>query len=265
MKLGVKIWSDNFDSFQAIQKLNSGKLVDYAEIYVIPGTFDANKLKDIRNVPVIFHAPHTSHGFNIVGRDKSFSNAVQTIKQFADYFGEKRVIVHPGVSFDIVSTPEQNISGYKILEDAGIKLIIENMPRIGIDGKSILFGSTPSELKLLLSAVKSDLCVDIGHAICAANYYKKDPLSFIDEFLGLNPFMFHFCDGDYASVTDVHKSLGEGNFPLTKILTKLTSRKDKKELIISLETPKKGDLRGLSEDLKNIARLRGILDPAKLK
>jgi len=52
---------------------------------------------------------------------------------------------------------------------------------------------------------------------------------------------------------------------LTKILTKLTSRKDKKELIISLETPKKGDLRGLSEDLKNIARLRGILDPAKLK
>ena len=96
-------------------------------------------------------------------------------------------------------------------------MIIENKPSIGLNGETCI-GSTPEEIDEIISATGVPFCLDIGHAICAANAHGVDPIEFLRDFLQRAPLMFHLTDGDWHSKRDSHLHFGEGNYPLDAIL-----------------------------------------------
>ncbi len=99
-------------------------------------------------------------------------------------------------------------------------------------------------------------CVDIGHAIYSANHYQENALDYILKFIYLGPFMFHLGDGDFSYLSDVHKHLTEGDFPLEKIIEMIPHGST-----ITIETPK-SDFVLLSEDLANLQKLKNLIRAA---
>ena len=67
----------------------------------------------------------------------------------------------------------------------------------------------------------------------------------INQFIGLNPNMYHLSDGDTNSQTDMHLNFGEGNFDLKDIISNIPN-----EAYLSIETNKrfKTDLDDFKED-----------------
>jgi deoxyribonuclease IV len=252
MKIGLKIWSTNTNSFNKLREFYEKKLIDYVELYIIPNSFDADRLKILKDVPVIFHAPDFINGFNIRIRNKVFYEVLKTIDEFSDFFQNKRIIIHPGYDRQENISKKETLISFKILKEKQYDIIIENLPKIGIGGNLYLYGSNKEEIKKIITEIDCKFCLDFGHAICAANYYKIEPIKFIKKLLELKPFMFHLSDGDLNSLEDKHLSFGDGDFPIKKLLDFV------KNEYISLETPKKEDLLNLSEDLKNIKIIKNI-------
>ena len=97
------------------------------------------------------------------------------------------------------------------------RCLIENKPAKGLNGEKCL-GSTPEEIRYVQNELQMGFCCDFGHAICTANFLKKEPLEFIGEFLVINPQMYHLTDGDYSGEYDSHLHYGKGTFPLQELL-----------------------------------------------
>jgi deoxyribonuclease IV len=252
MKLGLKIWSTNKESFSKLKEFYDSKLIDYVELYIIPNSFDENSLKSLKNIPIMFHAPDFINGFNIRVRNKVFFDVLETIDKFMDFFETKKIIVHPGYDVENTISAEETIKSFKILKEKGYDIILENLPKIGIGKEIFLFGSNKEELQEIIKEINCKFCLDFGHAICASNYYKENQIKFIEDLMNLKPYMFHLSDGDFNSQEDKHLSFGEGNFPIEQL------KKFIKTEFLSLETPKKEDLKNLSEDLKNINKLNNF-------
>jgi len=85
-------------------------------------------------------------------------------------------------------------------------------------------GSTFEEIKYILNELQIGFCLDFGHAICAANSLKREPIRLIKEFLLLNPRMYHLTDGDYTSDKDSHLHYSKGTFPLKELLKMLPDK-----------------------------------------
>ncbi len=253
MEIGLKIWSTNTLSFKKINEFYQKKLIDYVELYVVPESFDRSKLEILRGIPVIFHAPHSKHGFNLNFMDKAFDDALGTLLRFSDFFEEKRTIIHPSFDKKDPDTSDQTIHGLKIFRKNGFDIIPENMPSVDSDG-NLYYGSTYAEMKNIIAQLDCKFCLDIGHSICAANHQKLDPLLMIERMLSLKPYILHLSDGMFNSVVDRHLSYGEGDFPMGKIFEKIPSSG-----FLSMETPKKDDFANLNEDYKNIIRLKSYL------
>jgi endonuclease IV len=251
-KIGLKIWSINYSSFQTLLKLYRNKIIDYVELYVVPCSFDEYRLKPLKNIPLIFHAP-VSHNFNLSIKNKRFNEAVAELERFRDYFNEKRVIFHPGN----LTGDEKNDFKKTILNLIRLKKkftpILENVPRLGIDNKLIMLAAKPNEFKQILKETKVSFCLDFSHAFAASNYYKENPLNYIERLFALNPLMFHICDNIYTSRIDQHLHIGDGNLPLDKLLSLVPDT-----AMLCLETPKK-DFKWLKEDIENLNKLKNIL------
>nr|WP_281069431.1 TIM barrel protein [Methanococcus voltae] len=160
--------------------------------------------------------------------------------------GNKEMIVHPGYDSKEYITSEETIKSFSILKDNDYNIIIENMPKIGISKDTFLFGTTRQELQEVISEIDCKFCLDFGHAICSSNYHKINYMEFITDLMKLDPFMFHISDGYLNSLEDNHLSFTEGDFPIKELVNLVDNK------FITLETPKKNDFMGLSEDLKNI-------------
>ena len=76
-------------------------------------------------------------------------------------------------------------------------------------------------------------CLDIGHAICAANGHGQDPFTALAEYIKLKPDMYHLTDGDINGVLDRHDHIGEGSFDFKSIFSYLPEKS-----MITIETKK---------------------------
>ncbi|MFP4400483.1 MAG: sugar phosphate isomerase/epimerase family protein [Candidatus Woesearchaeota archaeon] len=257
MKFGTKIWSKNKESFPKILELYKKAILDFVEIYIVPGS-DPKEADILKNLPIIFHAPNFHHKFNVRKQDQVFKNSLKTIKRFSEYFNEKRIVVHPGIS-KTEEKLEDSIPGIKKIKEAGMDILIENMPKIGIDEKKTLYGSTREEIKSIMTEIDCNFCLDVGHAICSANFHKKDPIEFINEFIRLKPIEVHISDGDFDSIIDQHKSIEEGNYPFDEIIPFIKNIE-----YITIETDKKDDYINLEEDKKNLIKLKQLFSKYRL-
>ncbi|MGY5871401.1 MAG: GNAT family N-acetyltransferase [Candidatus Thorarchaeota archaeon] len=253
-RIGLKIFTSNQESFSKLREFYKKKIIDYVELYIVPGVVDTQSLDSLKGVPVVFHAPNINHGFNLRDRNQIFEDSLKTLRVISEYLNEKTVIFHPGLE-----RGEDDITHIKAtLKELGqdYDIVIENMPKKPVKGNRNLIASHFDEFADLVKETGIKFCIDIGHTIYSANYYQEDTLGYIQSFINLGPFMFHLGDGEYSNQSDVHKHLTEGDFPLAEIIAMIPPKST-----ITLETPK-SDFVLLSEDLVNIQRLKNLIRAA---
>jgi deoxyribonuclease-4 len=241
IKIGLKLWSTNKDLFDEANLLYEKSVIDYVELYIVPGSyndFDFNKLK----MPIIIHAPHYGHGFNIADKKNRDSNLIklkETIK-FADKLKSKHIIIHAGFN--------GNISVAKEFLDLAKdnRILIENMPMIALDGSECI-GYELEGIKHLIEK-KFGFCLDFAHAIKSSISLNKNYKEFINRFLKLNPKMFHVCGvGSLKDKKDKHLNLWKDKTDLIFIKKCIMWGKNK---MVTFEVPKEGS--SLENDIKNI-------------
>ena len=248
-KLGLKLWSVNTDSYynEAIRLYNKG-IFDYIELYVVPNSLSELSKWKRMDIPFIIHSPHSAHGFNLAMADKTKTNLeiYKQVRLFADELNAQYIIFHGGTDGKIEETVKQLSSFHEP------RVLIENKPYLPLPGNpnvKVCRGSTIDELKYILNGVGCGLCLDIGHAVCSANYQGKDPYAYIKELLCLKPKIFHLSDiSDIRAVYDSHYHLGTGCLDIARLKREIFTVNS----VISIETIKdnKDNLNDFEKDVQ---------------
>jgi endonuclease IV len=214
MQFGLKLGSTNSNYTEDILSFYEQECFQYIELFAVLESFDdtIGYWKQF-NIPMIIHAPHSFAGMNLSLKEERANNIkkLQESFQFADSLNAEYVIFHSGIDGNI----EETI--YQLRPFVDSRCLIENKPVKGLNNERCI-GSTLEEIKYILNEMHVGFCLDFGHAICAANSLKKEPLTLVNEFLSLNPNMYHLTDGDYTSKYDSHLHYGQGTFPIAELL-----------------------------------------------
>lgn len=218
-KIGLKLWSTNTDHYlREAKKLHAEGVFDYIELYYVPGSIDVVSQWKALDIPYIVHAPHSAHGVNLASAQSETLNLkiFSEVRKFADALEAEMIVAHGGV----LGSVDEIIRQLKIIEDS--RILIENKPYFPIDGSArLLAGSTPEEIKTIISTVGCGFCFDVGHAIASANAHGADWRVWIADFLSLCPAMFHLSDIQSDSLIDQHLHFGTGSLPLVEMVSKL--------------------------------------------
>ncbi len=243
VKFGLKLWSTNTNLIDdAVEMINEGYF-DYMELTYVLDTEIRPFLG--RNVDFIIHLPTDRHGVNI-GDTKDIKKNVKTIQkglEWVDKLEAKYAILHPGYG------ELKNVKSLleKIDDD---RILIENMPVMGLDGESMVGYSRP-ELSELKNG-KFGFCLDLNHAIKASISLNEDYKEYIKRLLKLNPQMFHVADGRLDFEKDEHLNIGEGEYEWD-FLMDVIKKSDCK--YVTLETPREN----LKGDFKNLKKVKDFL------
>src|SRR5574341_320934 len=111
-----------------------------------------------------------------------------------------------------------NLAKKELKEINDLRILIENKPYYALDDGLICNGATIEEVKFILGNTCAGLCLDIGHAFCAANAKNISTIEYLKQFLVLNPKMFHLTDGEKDGVFDKHYNFGKGNYNIKEII-----------------------------------------------
>ena len=239
-KIGLKLWSVNADAYLSeAERLYADGVFSYIELFVVPGTentLDAwRRLHDEKGVPFIIHNAHAAQGFNLADESAERKNVeiYRETRKFADDLGARYVIFHGGVDGSIKETARQ----LKALEEP--RALLENKPLAPIAnpfGVKECRGATVEEIGFVLNEVKCGCCLDIGHAVCAANSQSIEPYGYVAGLADMfKPVMFHLSDiSDTASPYDSHLHLGGGVLDIFRVCREIFPI----DACITLETPK---------------------------
>jgi sugar phosphate isomerase/epimerase len=215
MNLGLKLGSPDLPYKDAINDLWKKNVFQYIELLAVPNTYKTtiDFWKQFK-IPFTIHAPHFKHGMNASIKEKEIENRekIEEAFEFANALNAEHIIFHPGALGNLNETVRQ----FSPFADS--RFLIENKPFIASDNTPFL-GSKPEEIKFLMEKLGVGFCFDFGHAVCAANSLKREPMEFIGEFLELKPRVYHLTDGLYANEIDEHLHYGEGSFPLKGFLS----------------------------------------------
>lgn len=245
-RFGLKLWSNNENYVKEAVRLYGKGVYQYIEIYMLPGTEKKMvKMWKGLKIPYVVHAPHYQAGLNLAKKESEEINfkLMDETRRFADSLSAEDIIVHPGIAGDINETARQ------LKELNKPRLLVENKPYYAIFDGLVCNGTTPDEIGFVMEEAGIGCCLDIGHAFCAARGLKKEPMEFINGFLGLKPEIFHLSDGDYFSEYDRHDHVGKGNYDIKSIMKLIPIGKK-----VTVETVKdfKDSLADFEEDIKAI-------------
>jgi len=240
---GLKLWSINTDLIDQAIKLIDEKKFDYIELFVIPGTQINPFMID---VPYIIHIPHHKFGVNIGDASKKEYN-MQKIDEsitWANKLDAKYLILHAGDgsmehAADLLSEITDN------------RFLIENMPKMGLDGETMI-GYSPEQIEELIGDMNMGLCLDFGHAVKAAVSLGVDYKDYMKEFLKFEPKVFHISDGMLNIEKDEHLNIGEGEYDFEYFISCVRESR-----MITLETTRNNH-KSLYEDVKNMDGLKLI-------
>lgn len=248
IKHGLKIWStDKEELFKEAVDLFKKKEIDFAELYIVPNSFELGKsefLNYLKKVPTSLHAPHMEHNFDVfILNDLNIEIFKDQVIKTADFLDSKFIVVHAETG----DSKEVFLKNIKKIYDH--RILIENLSKVGIEGEEC-FAHTFEQLKFIKDS-GLNLCMDFSHAIRSAMGYNLDYKEFIKKIIfELNPSYFHICNGKMDTEEDEHKDLFDGDFDLKCIKKTLLKIAEKKEIYLVFETPK-GAV-GLENDVKNI-------------
>jgi len=209
MKFGLKLWSINTNLIDQAVHLIDEKIFDYIELMVIP---DSEITPFLMDVPYIIHIPHEKFGLNIgdpVVKEFTLQKIDESIA-WADQLNAKHLILHAGYG-----SMQHATDLLRELSDS--RLLIENMPKVGLDGEAMI-GYSPELIEELLGNSDMGLCLDFGHAVKAAVSIGVDYKEYVKGFMGLEPRVFHVSDGTLSGGRDERGMniwiLGEGSMIL---------------------------------------------------
>lgn len=246
IKYGIKLWAtNNKDWFEEAVDLCNKKQVDFVELYVVADSFELKELEILKKAPTIIHSPHFKHNFNIfdLGEEQITVFKNQVISA-ADFLKSKYIVLHAGVGDNLKIFKEN----FKKISDS--RIIIENMPKIGLNDK-ICFGYSLEQLEFIKDKCGLKICLDIAHAIKSAISQKIDHKEYLESLIKeLAPNYFHISDGKLDNEKDEHLNLGEGGFDLKWVKNNLMRLANKNDVDLVFETPKEGE--NLENDMKNI-------------
>jgi len=250
INIGLKLWSTNSNYIEEAKRLYSIAAYSYIELYVIPNSLINVSIWENLNIPFIIHASHFKDGVNLAKKECKTKNmlAAKEAIEFANILKAKYIIFHPGIAGNIKETAVQ------LNEINDKRILIENKPYFIEMNSSICNGATIDEIDYVLKNTSVGFCLDIGHAICAANAIKVDAMQYIKSFLKFNPKMFHLVDNKYDSIYDKHYHFGQGNYPIKELINLLP-----KESLITLETYKNSN-ENLDDFSADVLRINTIIN-----
>lgn len=247
IEFGLKLWSTNIGLIDQAIHLIDEKIFDYIELFEIPGTRISPFMID---VPYIIHIPHEKFGVNIGDVSKKEYN-LQKINEsisWADTLNAKYLILHAG--YDSMKHATDVLS-----EIADNRLLIENMPKVGLNDEPMI-GYSPAQIEELIGDTEFGLCLDLNHAAKAAVSLEADYREYVQDFSVFDPKMFHISDGMLDNEKDEHLNIGEGDYDFNYLLQCVMRGTSG---LVTVETPRmhKGSL---DEDIQNIQTLKGTMN-----
>ena len=246
IKFGLKLWSINNNLCGQAKKAVKQGPFDYIELTIVPET-NIDPFLGI-GVPFIVHAPTSRWGINIADHARARPNLkeIKNCIKWAKKLNASHIILHPG--YGNIQTAQNFLN--KINNE---RFLIENMTKIGLNNESMI-GFSPGQIERLIRN-KFGFCMDFNHAAKAAISLKKNYKKYIEDFLKLNPKIFHISDGTLKNEKDKHLNIGDGEYDFN-FLAKCIRMSHTK--YVTLETPRT-NLRSLKEDLENVAKLKSFL------
>lgn len=222
-RIGLKLWSVNTGAYlREAERLFAEGFFSYIELFVVPDTMVTlgawERLHVEKGVPFVIHNAHAATGFNLAERAAEARNReiyAQT-RAFADALDARHVIFHGGVDGSIEETARQ----LKSLEEP--RALLENKPAKPLPnnaGVTSCRGATIDEIDHVLVEAGCGFCLDVGHAVCAANTQGIEPYAYAEELNGrFSPAMFHLSDvADMSSQYDAHPHLGTGTLDIPRL------------------------------------------------
>ena len=258
-RLGLKLWSVNTGGYlHEAERLHAEGVFDFIELFVVPETLetldDWKRLHGETGMPFVVHNAHFAAGFNLADAAMAERNRCiysQTVA-FADALEAKCVIFHGGMDGTVEETARQ-LKGF-----AEPRAALENTPCVPLPndmGARSCRGATVEEIAHVLEETGCKFCLDVGHAVCAANSQGLEPYAYVAGLARrFAPVMFHLSDvADMRSPYDAHPHLGTGQLDIPRLCREVFPR----DARISIETVKDNsdDLRDFRED---VVRLRAI-------
>ena len=250
MKFGIKLWSINTDLIDQAVNLIDEKVFGYIELMVIP---DSEIKPFLMDVPYIIHIPHEKFGVNI-GDPAANEYSLQMINEsiaWADQLNAKYLILHAGHGSMQHATD-------LLREVSDSRLLIENMPKVGLGGEAMI-GYSPAQIEELIEDIDIGLCLDLNHAVKAAVSLGVDYKEYVQDFSVFDPKMFHISDGTLDYEKDEHLNIGEGDYDFDYLLHYVLGSASG---LVTVETPRRYH-GSLGEDLRNVLVLKDILSKTK--
>ena len=223
-RLGLKLWSVNTDAYlREAERLFAAGVFSYVELFVVPETLETlaawRRLHDSKGIPFAVHNAHAAKGFNLADPSAETRNReiyAQT-RAFADALEARHVIFHGGVD----GTAEETARQLKALEEP--RALLENKPAVPLPnnaGVRTCRGATAAEIGFILGEAGCGFCLDVGHAVCAANSQGLEPYAYVAELARrFAPAMFHLSDvADMSSQYDAHPHLGTGALDIPRLV-----------------------------------------------
>jgi len=247
MKFGLKLWSINIDLIDQAVRLIDEKVFDYIELMVIP---DSEIKPFLIDIPYTIHIPHEKFGVNIgdpAAKEYSLQKVNESIA-WADRLNAKHLILHAGHGSMQHATD-------LLREVSDSRLLIENMPKVGLDGEAMI-GYSPAQIEELIGDGDMGLCLDFGHAVKAAVSLGVDYKGYVRGFMGLEPRVFHVSDGTLSGEKDEHLGIGEGEYDFGFLMGCVRGRGME---MVTMETPRVSQC-SLVEDVGNVRILNGELN-----
>jgi len=255
MKFGLKLWSINTNLIDQAVHLIDEKVFDYIELMVIP---DSEIKPFLMDVPYIIHIPHEKFGVNI-GDPAAKEYTMQKINEsitWADRLNVKHLILHAGHGSMQHATD-------LLREVSDSRLLIENVPKVGLGGEAMI-GYSPAQIEKLIGDSDMGLCLDFGHAVKAAVSLGMDYKEHVQGFMELEPKVFHVSDGWLGEEKDEHLGIGEGEYDFG-FLMGCVERSETK--MVTVETPRitQWSLAGDVEDRERLCFAMNKYSKVRLK
>ena len=256
--IGLKLWSTNVGPLaDAAWRLFDEGVYGYLELFVVPGSVASLaewESLSRAGLPFVIHNAHSAKGFNLAKREAVSRNReiyVET-KAFADALGAERIIFHGGTDGDVGETIRQ----LKALGEP--RAIIENKPFVPLKnplGVKFCRGATVEELERIIGETGCGFCLDVGHAVCAANYQGFEPYAYVADLNArFHPALYHLSDvSDIRSVFDAHPHLGSGELDLARLVREVFPA----DAAVSIETVRDShdNLEDFRRDVECLCRL----------
>lgn len=240
IKFGLKLWSTNTELVEETVKLIEKNYFSYIELTFVPDT-DIEPFLN-RDIEYIVHLPTDRHDVNIGDKNRVKENfkILEKGLKWVDKLNAKYAILHPGYG------KIKDVKSFlKELKDE--RILIENMPVVGLDGEDMV-GYSKKELDELMNN-KFRFCFDLNHAIKAAISLNEDYTEYIKKLLKLDPQMFHIADGRLDFEKDEHLDIGKGEYDWNFLMNLI---KESDCNYVTLETPRDT----LEDDLKNLKTIK---------